>query len=234
MPQAALDIREHIRRLPLFSGFSSHGIEHIAGTIGIVDLPAYTVIYVQDDYTDGAYIVHRGLVKTTKLLPSGKEYTLELFFPGDAFGLRGLFGPNRRSSNALTIEPSTLFVLPERAIAQLGSDQTSLRTNVFDIMENRLRTLEDKVSALAHRPLRERLANLLVSLAGRLSSGESTKPVLPLSQWELANLVGSTRESVSTVLNQFKNEGILSLKRRFVRIEDTGALLEIAELRLNR
>jgi CRP/FNR family transcriptional regulator len=234
MPQDALGIREYLRHIPLFRGISAHGIAWLADTTNVIDLPGYTVIYLQDDFTDGAYIVQRGLVKTTKLLASGKEYTLELFFPGEAFGLRGLFGPNKRSSNALTIEPSTLFVFPERATTPLGPDLASLRINVFDIMEDRLRKLEDRVSDLAHRSLRERLANLLVTLSARLSPADGSKPALPLSQSELANLVGSTRESVSTVLNQFKKEGILSLKRRSLRIDNIGALLEIAELGRDR
>jgi CRP/FNR family transcriptional regulator len=234
MTQDYFDKKENFQQIPLFRGLSERGIARLLDTMNVIDLPGYAVIYLQDDFTDGAHIVRKGLVKTTKLLPSGKEYTLELFFRGEAFGLRGLFGPDRRSSNAFTIEPSSLFVLPERVIAPLGPDLARLRVNVFDLMEDRLRKLEDRVSDLAHRPLRERLANLLITLSRRLSPGDGSKPVLPLSQGELANLVGSTRESVSTLLNQFRKEGILFLKRRCLRIEDLDALLEIAEVRSKR
>jgi CRP/FNR family transcriptional regulator len=100
-------------------------------------------------------------------------------------------------------------------------------------MDERLRKLEDRFSDLANMSLSERLAALLVKLSSRKTLEDNQKMVLPLSQWEIANLIGSTRESVSTALNHFKREGFLSLKRRHIQIEDIDALLEIAELQYN-
>lgn len=222
--------KEYIRSLPLFKWFSGDGIDLILESISIIELPRYSVIHLQDDYSNGSYIVLKGLVKTTKLLRSGKECTLDLFFPGESFGLRALFGPNRRPSNALTIEHSRLIFLPQKELGRLGPDLVNLRNNVFQIVDERLRTLEDRFSDLAHKSLRERLAMLLVTLSSRLGRENGKNPVLPLSQWELANLIGSTRESVSVTLNLFKREGLIALRRRHVRIEDMVALQSIAEL----
>ncbi len=222
--------KEYIRKLPLFKWFSGEGIERLVEALSIIELPRYSVIHIQDDYSDGAYIVRKGLVKTTKLLPSGKECTLDLFFPGEPFGLRALFGPSSRPSNALTIEPSILLFLPQKELGTLGADLVNLRNNVFQIVDEHLRSLENRFSDLAHRSLRERLAMLLVMLSSRLGRKNGDQPVLPLSQWELANLIGSTRESVSVTLNHFKREGLISLKRRHVRIEKIEGLLSIAEI----
>lgn len=223
--------------MPLFTRIPDRRISVLMNSIATIELPGYSVIYLQDEDTDGAYIVKSGLVKTTKLMHTGKECTLELFFPGEAFGLRALFGLKKRPSNALTLENSKLLFLPQREIESLGPDLITLRINVFDIMDERLRKLEDRFSDLANRSLRERLAVLLVKLSSKrtLEGGKEWDKgaVLPLSQLEVANLIGSTRESVSATLNQFKREGILSLKRRHIRIENIKELMEIAQLQHN-
>jgi len=222
-----------MKKVPLFTGFSDKGISNIFDSLTVTRHPRYSVIYLQDEITRGAYLVKSGLVKTTKLLQSGEECTLELFFPGEAFGLRAIFGPNKQPSNAFTLDPSNLFFLPYKILDSLGPDFITLKTNIFHIMDERLRKLEDRFSDLAYKSLNERLAALLLKLISRNTLETNRNLVLPLSQGEIANLVGSTRESVSTTLNQFKREGLLSLKRRQIKLEDIDALREIAGLQHN-
>jgi CRP/FNR family cyclic AMP-dependent transcriptional regulator len=222
-----------LRTISLLEGFSEDGFNIILDSLTIIRYQRQSVIYFQDEITRGAFLVKKGLVKTTKLLHTGEECTLELFFPGEAFGLRAFFGPGKQPSNALTIDPSSLFFLPYKILDSLGPDLLTLRTNIFHIMDERLRKLEDRFSDLAYRSLNERLAALLVKLISRNALETNKKPVLPLSQGEIASLVGSTRESVSTVLNHFKRKGLLSLKRRKIQVEDVNALRKTAGLRNN-
>jgi CRP-like cAMP-binding protein len=89
------NIKGFLKRVPLFKKFSDDGISTLISSFITIQLPRYAIIYLQNDSTDGSYIVKSGLVKTTKLLHSGEECTLELFFPGETFGMRALFGPNK-------------------------------------------------------------------------------------------------------------------------------------------
>jgi CRP/FNR family cyclic AMP-dependent transcriptional regulator len=220
-----------LRSINLFDGFSGEGIRLILDSLTIIKYQRYSVIYMQDEVTRGAFLVKKGLVKTTKLLHTGEECTLELFFPGEAFGLRALFGPGKQPSNALTIDPSNLLFLPYKILDSLGPDLLLLKSNIFHIMDERLRKLEERFSDLAYRSLPERLAALLLKLISRNAFETKTKPMLPLSQGEIASLIGSTRESVSTTLNHFKREGLLSLNRRKIQLEDINALRKTAGLR---
>ena len=224
------EIGEFVRGLKLFKFFSDEGFSQLINSFASIELPRYSIIFLQGDSATGSYVVHEGLVKSTKLLHSGEECTLELFFPGETFGLRAMFGPNTRPSNAVTLEPSELLFLPQKEIELRTEDLNHLRINAFAILDERLRKLEDRFGDLANRSLIERLASLLVKLSSRKPLSAGQKPVLPLSQWEIANLIGSTRESVSTTLNHFKRKGFLSLRRRQIQIETIEALREIADL----
>jgi len=230
MPPRTIKDTVFIGRTPLFNGFSDKGTTIILDSLTVSEYQRHSVIYLQNESTRGAFLVRNGLVKTTKLLQSGEECTLELFFPGEAFGLRAFFGPSKQPSNALTIDPSKLFFLPYKILDSLGPDLIKLKTNIFHIMDERLRKLEDRFSDLAYKSLKERLAALLVKLISRNTLRADSNRVLPLSQGEIAYLVGSTRESVSVTLNHFKREGLLSLKRRQIQLEDIEALRETAGL----
>jgi len=231
MPTRTIGNSALLRKTSLFEGFSEEGIEIVLNSLTVMKYQRHSVIYIQDEITRGAYLVKKGLVKTTKLLQSGEECTLELFFPGEAFGLRAFFGPGKQPSNALTIDPASLLFLSHQILDSLGPDLLTLKTNIFHIMDERLRKLEDRFSDLAYRSLNERLAALLVKLISRSALETNKNLMLPLSQEEIASLIGSTRESVSTVLNHFKREGLLSLKRRKIQIEDVNALRKTAGIR---
>lgn len=168
------------------------------------------------------YLLEQGLVRIYRLSETGAEVTFGYVSPGEVFGELVLFGAAVRESFAESVVPSTVRKIPRPVFASLLEARPAMVFAVTKQIGERMRRIESRVEHLVFRDVRSRVARILLELAddfGR-SEGEGIMIDIPLTQSELATLVGSVRQTVNDALRQFEQAGwIRQLGRQLIIVK---------------
>lgn len=188
-------------------------------------------IYREGEYGDALYILTAGVVKLFSPYSGTKEATLRLLRPWDIFGHLAFAGETVQLAYAEAITECKITKVPkvfmERAIRQ--DPQVALK--VMTLLELRLVQYEELVKCLLPRETEVRLANLLPMLARKFGEGEAHGALtidLRLTHQDLAAMVASTRESVTKVLNEFRNRDVIAIKSGRITLKNYKALEDLS------
>ncbi len=192
------------------------------------------VIYNEGEYGDALYVLISGVVKLFRPYSGSKEATLRLAKPWDIFGHLAFAGETRQRAYAEAVTECKVTKVPkifmERAIRR--EPQAALK--MMTLLELRLVQYEELVRCLLPRETEVRLANLLPILARKFGGGDPLDgPVtidLRLTHQDLAAMVASTRESVTKVLNEMRNRGVLEVEAGRITLKDYGALAKLSKV----
>jgi CRP/FNR family cyclic AMP-dependent transcriptional regulator len=224
-------IRSTIARAPLFAALPIAAIEDLTTRIVVKKVAAGSAVVAQDEPGDAMFVIMNGRVKVVMFGESGREVTLSLLRGGDSFGEMSLFDQGPRSAHCLAVEPTTLLALSREDL--MGHMQAHPRTaiNMMSEMARRLRRADETIAQLALCDVNERLIHRLVGLA-REEGATAPDGLLVRrrpTQQELANMIGSCRETISRAFNQLARDGLIIPRGRSLVV--TPALIERAEKR---
>ena len=217
-----------IRGSFIFRGLESELIGRLAALSHVKRLAKGAILFQQGDEGDALYGVIAGLVRISVANAAGREITLGLMEPGDVFGEIALLDGLPRTAGAQAAEDSALLVIDRAHFFELLETEPRLARHVIELLCERLRQSTDRFSEHTLLRLDARLARKLQSLAaghGQAVDGE-TRIALKLSQSELAQMLGASREAVNKLLQRWSREGILRHER--------GAIVIVAQKRLDR
>lgn len=179
---------------------------------------------------DSMMAVLKGRVRISSLSPEGKEIVLNIIDPGEIFGEIALLDGKERTADATAMTDCELLVLSRRDFLPLLERDAHLCLLLLLVLCERLRRTSEQLEDVLFRHLQSRLAKTLLRLA--CSAGGPAGPALhidlKLSQRELANLVGGTRESINKHLQVLQRSGIIGLDRGSIVIKDVAALERLA------
>ncbi len=167
------------------------------------------MIFAPTPNPNSVYLLEQGLVRIYRLSETGAEVTFGYVSPGEVFGELPLFGVSSRESFAESVIRSTVRKFPRVVLMRLLEMRPAMAIAVSKQMGERMRRIESRVEALVFRDVRSRVARILLELAedfGR-SQGEGIVIDIPLTQGELATLVGSVRQTVNDAIRQFEQAG---------------------------
>ncbi|HEX8941345.1 MAG TPA: Crp/Fnr family transcriptional regulator [Candidatus Limnocylindrales bacterium] len=218
---------ETLARCRLFVGMEPGGLAALARTLRTRRFRRGEVLFHQGDPGDALFIVLSGAVKV--LLPSeeGDEAILATLVRGDFLGELALLDGAERSATAIALEPTETLVLPRDRFRDLLGSQPALRDGLLAGLAAELRRLTKHVGELHFLDLTGRLAAGLVRLAeeqGRRQPDGTIQLDAPLTQSDLASMVGATRQSVNKLLGTFADEGLLRFDRDAIVILDLPGL----------
>lgn len=219
-------IRAGIARAPMFQSLPLHAIEDLTQRVSVRRVRAQGVVVSQDEPGDALFIILSGRIKVVIFGENGREVTLSLLRPGDAFGEISLFDGEPRSANCIALEPTALLILSRDDLLAHITDFPQTALNLLGEMANRLRRADDNIAQLALCDVHERLIRRLISLA-REDGSETPEGLLLLrrpTQQELANMIGSCRETISRAFNQLAREELIVPRGRQLVV--TNALIE--------
>ena len=189
------------------------------------------MIFYADDRPSGLFCIHKGIVKLYKVGKDGREQIIRLVHEGDIIGYRSLLSRDRYSKFAVPIADAQICYIPKDTFFSLLSANYRLSARVMDLLSTELKAAEERIVEMAQRPVRERLAETLLLLRRTYGVGaDGTTLNIKLTRAEIANIVGTATESVSRLLSKFKDENLIDMNGRKLRITDPDGLAEAANL----
>ena len=216
----------YLKKITLLADLGPEALARLAEKVEMREVRRRDVVYLPGDPGTAVYFVNGGRVKVSKVTRDGKALTLNYCGPGELFGEVCLVDGGPRGEMAESIENSMITQLERGDFERLLGNHPSLGLAMTRLLCTRRRELENKIEALVFRDVTSKLAELLIQLAGEYGVDDSrgTLLALKITHQELANLIGSTRETVSLTLSQFKKRKLICTEGRKVIISDTESL----------
>jgi CRP-like cAMP-binding protein len=200
----------------------------------LTSLRRATSLYSQGQTADSLYFIEDGLVKLSRTNPSGNRLILSICGPGHLIGLETLSQEVQPYyGEAEVLSTLNAYRIPHQTAVQALSSNSELSSAVITYLVNRDHVLSDKVELLCLHDVEYRILNYLAELSNLVKpSSDEDGYQLPITQLELADLIGATRETTSTTLNQLERRGLVKLSRRLLTIPSPVALRDAAAARL--
>jgi CRP/FNR family cyclic AMP-dependent transcriptional regulator len=212
--------------LPLFQGLQPSGLASLAQVSRIRRLPKGQILFDQSSPADHAYIVSSGCIDLVLSTPDGRELVINSMQPGEIFGELGVLTGESRSAGAVAREPSEVVSIPRREFLAELEREPKLMQRMLQTTSQRLRVSSERESALAFMDAPSRLARVLL----RLSDQErQNRELVTISQEELAQHVGATRQTVAGILGRWRRRGWIITGRGKIMLVDRPALRRQAD-----
>jgi CRP/FNR family transcriptional regulator, cyclic AMP receptor protein len=204
------DRNEALRAIPLFRDLPEKDLADIAGLLIDRKFPRDAVIYEDGSIGDYMYIISEGQVKVTKMSEDGREKILEILGPGDFHGDMALLDRAPRSASAKTTTPCVLLALSRADFLGLLKQNHEVTLEVIRVLTRRLRETDEQIKGLLFERVEGRARRLLARLAKEPVPGrEDRMATTPITHQQLADLVGTSRETITRVVKELKDEGWL-------------------------
>ena len=207
-----------LRRAPLFAALDDEGAAALQAGVTIVELSRAERLFEEGASGNQLYVILDGKIKLTRAAADGRENLLSVLGPGEMFGELSLFDPRPRTASAVAVTDSRLGALAHDDLRSWLTGRPDVALHLLQALAQRLRRANDVMADLVFTDVPGRVAKALLDLAGRF--GESQPDGLQvnhdLTQEELAQLVGASRETVNKALADFAARGWLQLSAKSV------------------
>jgi CRP/FNR family transcriptional regulator len=218
-------------KISVFSDLKDEDFDFLNYEKSIVQLNKGQVLFLQDTKPHGLYCVKKGKVKVFRRGSEGKEQIVRLAHDADVVGYRALVSDENYQCGAAALEETTLCYVPKRALDQLMGTNISIYKKMIGLLANDLKNAELKISDLAQKPVRERVAETLIMLKQKYGVDEDGYTLnVSLTREEMANLVGTATESLIRILSDFRKEGFIEIEHKKIKIIDFDHLYATAHL----
>jgi CRP-like cAMP-binding protein len=223
-------LRAALGAVVLFADLEEADLETLVASVETRRYRRGETVFRQGDPGDALYVVLSGRVKIASPSEGGVEAILATLRPGEFFGALALLDGAARSASATAAEATETLVLPRETFRRLVNDVPAIRDQVFAGLAHELRRLTHHVEELHFLDIAGRLAARLARLADEQGEADGAEIRLdaPITQGELAAMVGSTRQSVNKLLGWFVDDGLIRIERDAIVIIDMPGLRRAA------
>ncbi|MDA7951513.1 MAG: Crp/Fnr family transcriptional regulator [Pirellulaceae bacterium] len=220
-----------LKKCGLFEHLSESDIRHLEMHSRSRTFEKQTPIYLPADDLNSVFLLASGRAKICHLTPEGKQSILTFIEPGELFGELAIFESGQRDEYAEAVEGSTVILIPGRELQQLMQLKPDISLGITKMIGLRRRRIERRLKNLLFLSNRDRLTHLLLELAEQYGQRTSNGIDLgiKLSHQELANVIGSTRETVTVVLGELQSEGLIVVGRKKILLTNIAHLAESVE-----
>jgi CRP/FNR family transcriptional regulator, cyclic AMP receptor protein len=217
---------EVVRNATLFAGLDNEATSALVKFMKPRSLRRGTVLFNEGDPGDELYIVSSGKIKVGRESPDGRENLLSVIGPGEIIGELTLFDPGARSTTATAVSQTELLSLKHEDLMAWLRERPQAAMNLLKALAQRLRRTNDIVGDLVFSDVPGRVAKALLDLSNRFGKPAPDGMLVAhdLTQEELAQLVGASRETVNKALADFAARGWIRLEARAVVILDIERL----------
>lgn len=235
MPKPALPFPECAqcasRQKSIFCELHADELAEVEYHKGCVSYKKGQLIFGENGWPLGLYCVNEGKIKLTHAGVDGKDQIIRLARDGDVLGYRALLSGDRYSNSAIALDDSSVCFIPKDVFFKLIEKNAALSLQIMRMLSANLKSAQQRITDMAQKPVRERMAESLLFLKetyGFEADGATLN--VPVSREDLANMAGTATETAIRLLSDFKQEGLVELPGRRIRIINLNKLIRIANI----
>lgn len=219
----------YLKRIDLFRDLSEEELQEVDRISRMITVKKGQPLYLPGDPGTSVFLLKLGRIKLSRLSPEGKEFILDLIEPGEIFGELSLVAEGPQEAIAETLEDSLLCIIQRRDFEAILQRKPDLALRVAKFIGLKRKRIESRLEDLVFKDVPGRLAALLLQLARDYGVLDRRGVLLriKLSQRELANLIGASREVVNQALSEFRRKRLIDFEGRQIVILSQEALKAI-------
>jgi CRP/FNR family cyclic AMP-dependent transcriptional regulator len=220
----------YLQRFRLLDAMTPPQMQMIMKMTRMLEVKRGQRIYLEGDPSDQLFLLKVGVVKISRSASDQQETILAFLYPGDIFGELAMIEDSPRDHLATAHEDVVLCALSRDLLLRMAHETPALGYQITKVMGLRLKRFRTRIEELLYKSAHARIAHTLLDLASDYGIPDNEGILVPLrlNQADLGNLVGLARETVNTVLQDFKQRGLVEAGRRNIRIIDPTRLRAVS------
>jgi len=215
----------YLSELTVFQDLSPREMQELNRIITMSTVPRGRVFYRPEEPGEVLFILKEGRVQLYRISPEGKKLVITTLGPHTLFGEMALLGTKMHNTFAEAIDDCLICVMSRTDLERLILNKPQVALRILEVTGKRLREAEERLENMAFKGIPARLASLLLRLAEEQGNDE----IVGLTHQDLAESVGTYRETATQVLNDLKSQGLIEIGRKRIKVLDSVRLSEIAE-----
>jgi CRP/FNR family transcriptional regulator, cyclic AMP receptor protein len=219
------DKRGYLADVDLFRDLSERDMAELERVTTITAVPRGRVFYQPEDVSEVLFLVKEGHVQLYRISPEGKKLVIATLGAGALFGEMALLGQQMQNAFAEALDDCLIFVMSRTDLERLIAAKPAVGLRMLEITGKRLRDAEKRLEDMAFRGIPARLASLLL----RLSAEQNSTEIVGLTHQDLAETVGTYRETATQVLNDMKAAGLIEIGRKRIKLLDVERLKALVQ-----
>lgn len=225
MSEAELSL---LRRIPVFEDLKPTDLSLIDNATTERCIARGATVFAEGEPGEGFHFIRSGKVKIIKLAADGREHILNILGPGEVFAEVLLFNDAPYPATAVAVEDSLVGVIRNRDLEALLTEHPRLAVHIIRVMSKKLLYIQSKVKIFALEDSRAKIAQTLGYLLERYGrqTGRGVEVALEINRQDIANMAGTTRETVSRVFRTLKDDGVLEDDERRIIVREPQRLLQ--------
>ena len=216
-----------LRGHPVFGALEPEQLEQLVSYARTRNVAAGTTLFSKGDPGTELFAVSAGTVKISVPAPDGREAMFNLLHPGEIFGEIALLDGRPRTADAMAMTDCELTVIERRDFLAFVHGEPNVALQLIALLCERLRIASEHYEEVVFLDLPTRLARILLQLADQTEAG-AAEPKLKITQREISQMLGSTRESVNKQLRAWSKRGVIALERGGIVVYRLATLAAIA------
>jgi CRP/FNR family transcriptional regulator, cyclic AMP receptor protein len=220
----------YFERFRMLSALSDVQRRHLEKLTRMLEVKRGTTIYLPGDPSDQIYLLKSGVIKISTSTPDNREVILAFLYPGDIFGELAVVDSSPRDHLAEAYDDCVICAMNRDAVTRLIRETPEVGFQITKLIGLRVRTLRSRVEELLCKSAHARVAHALLELGSRhgVADADGVLIALRLSQADLGRLVGLSRETVNAILQEWREQQLIQMDRRSIRLRDPERLRRIA------
>lgn len=216
---------KYLTELTVFQDLSPREMQELNRITTMSTVPRGRVFYRPEEPGEVLFILKEGRVQLYRISPEGKKLVITTLGPHTLFGEMALLGTKMHNTFAEAIDDCLICVMSRTDLERLILNKPQVALRILEVTGKRLREAEERLENMAFKGIPARLASLLL----RLAEEQGTNEIAGLTHQDLAESVGTYRETATQVLNDLKSQGLIEIGRKRIKLLEAGRLTEIAE-----
>lgn len=220
------EISKLLKSMSIFSGLSDTELQQVVEISNKREYKKRMYVFMEGEPREAVFFISTGVVKAYKIDEDGNEQVISLLHPGDMFPHVGFFDHSPYPATVEVVQDAEILVIRIDDFDELLMRQPQIAIKVMKIMGQKIIALQQRVQDFISKDVQHRIIHSLVRLAE--DHGEKTAKGIyidvPITNQDFANMVGTSRESINRILNQFKKQRLLSADRQGILIHDIEEL----------
>lgn len=218
------------KSLSVFNDLNTNNLEELSSNKGCNYYRKGQTIFFEGNNSHGIYCIHKGKVKLHKLGLDGKEQIIRFAKDGDILGYRALLSGENYSLSASVLEDASICYIPKNTLVSLISEDPKFSMKVLALACKEIGKATHTISNLAQKPVRERLAEVILILKETFGEKSDGSIDVQLTREEIASMVGTATESCIRILSEFKRDNLVKLEGKNITILNHKGLMREGNL----